>query len=163
MKLSTVTATLALLTTSALAAPTARQFEALITFHGATPQDTFTQAVPTDGTVFYVCKSTTFLPYLASSLASPTLLLFPLLSPSITILQSPPILLLSAVSPKPPPERMEANILPDDRSSITSISSDGGATCTFRGVDGSENTVVGAQTVDVGPPQVQLTGSCRAF
>jgi len=98
MKLATITATLALLTSSALASPNARQFEALITFHGATPQDTFTQAVPTDGTLFYVCKSMTFLPYLASSLASPTLLLFPLLSPSITILQSPPILFLLAVS-----------------------------------------------------------------
>jgi len=76
MKLATITATLALLTSSALASPNARQFEALITFHGATPQDTFTQAVPTDGTLFYVCKSMTFLPYLASSLASPTLPLF---------------------------------------------------------------------------------------
>jgi hypothetical protein len=44
--------------------------------------------------------------------------------------------------------------------SITSITSDGGATCTFFGIDGSVTTVVGADTVDVGPPQVQEFGVC---
>ena len=29
--------------------------------------------------------------------------------------------------------------------------------------DGSDSVVVGAQTVDVGPPQTQLSGSCRAL
>ncbi|PMD32965.1 hypothetical protein L207DRAFT_608739 [Hyaloscypha variabilis F] len=47
--------------------------------------------------------------------------------------------------------------------SISHIQSDGGATCTFYGVDGSQTTVVGAQTVDVGPPQTQTSGSCLAF
>ncbi|KAE9365526.1 hypothetical protein N431DRAFT_420710 [Stipitochalara longipes BDJ] len=47
--------------------------------------------------------------------------------------------------------------------SISHIESQGGATCTFYGVDGSQTTVVGAQTVDVGPPQTQVWGSCLAF
>lgn len=108
MKAFTLAIATALLASSAFAAPAAkaaRQFEAQITFHGATPEDTFTQSVPTDGSTFYVY----------------------------------------------------------DKSSITSISSAGGATCTFFGVDGSVTTVVGAQTVPVGPPQVQLTGSCLAL
>ncbi|KAL8962896.1 MAG: hypothetical protein Q9193_000773 [Seirophora villosa] len=47
--------------------------------------------------------------------------------------------------------------------SVSMIRSAGGATCTFNGIDGSSTTVVGAQTVDVGPPQTQISGSCRAF
>ncbi|KAG7008682.1 hypothetical protein G7Y79_00004g012660 [Physcia stellaris] len=47
--------------------------------------------------------------------------------------------------------------------SISHISSLGGATCTFFGIDGSETTVVGAQTVDVGPPQTQTFGACRTL
>ncbi|KAL2044814.1 hypothetical protein N7G274_002589 [Stereocaulon virgatum] len=47
--------------------------------------------------------------------------------------------------------------------SVTSITSAGGATCTFYGIDGSQTVVVGAQTVPVGPPQTQVSGSCRAF
>ena len=41
--------------------------------------------------------------------------------------------------------------------------SEGGATCGFLGIDGSQTTVVGAQTVDVGPPQTQISGSCLAL
>jgi len=44
--------------------------------------------------------------------------------------------------------------------SISHISSNGGAICTFFGIDGSETTVVGATTVDVGPPQTQVSGIC---
>jgi hypothetical protein len=51
----------------------------------------------------------------------------------------------------------------DNSLSISHIQSDGGATCTFYGVDGSQTTVVGAQTVDVGPPQTQVWGACEAF
>ncbi|KAL1847171.1 hypothetical protein Plec18167_002014 [Paecilomyces lecythidis] len=47
--------------------------------------------------------------------------------------------------------------------SISHISSDGGATCSFKGVDGSNTVVVGAETVDVGPPQTQVSGSCLAL
>jgi hypothetical protein len=47
--------------------------------------------------------------------------------------------------------------------SISHIVSEGGATCSFHGIDGSETTVVGAQTVDVGPPQTQVWGSCLAL
>lgn len=59
MKTFAIAATLALLASSTIAAPAvkaARQFEAQITFHGATPDDTFTQSVPTDGSTFYVCR-----------------------------------------------------------------------------------------------------------
>jgi hypothetical protein len=44
--------------------------------------------------------------------------------------------------------------------SISQISSVGGGFCTFFGIDGSETTVVGAQTVPVGPPQTQVSGVC---
>ncbi|KAH7372123.1 hypothetical protein BKA64DRAFT_610245 [Cadophora sp. MPI-SDFR-AT-0126] len=47
--------------------------------------------------------------------------------------------------------------------SVSKIASLGGATCAFDGVDGSHTIIVGAQTVDVGPPQVLVSGSCRAF
>ncbi|KAL8653768.1 MAG: hypothetical protein Q9210_001904 [Variospora velana] len=47
--------------------------------------------------------------------------------------------------------------------SVSKISSQGGATCGFSGIDGSLTVLVGAQTVDVGPPQTQISGSCRAF
>ena len=52
---------------------------------------------------------------------------------------------------------------PDNPLSISHIKSEGGATCTFFGIDGSVTTVVGAQTVDVGPPQTQVSGSCLAL
>ena len=48
----------------------------------------------------------------------------------------------------------------DDSLSVSHISSAGGAICTIIGVDGSETTIVGEQTVDVGPPQTQIRGSC---
>ncbi|CAG8893415.1 unnamed protein product [Penicillium egyptiacum] len=35
-----------------------------------------------------------------------------------------------------------------------------GITCVFNGIDHSVTTVVGAQLVDVGPPQTQVSGSC---
>ncbi|PMD19926.1 hypothetical protein NA56DRAFT_690138 [Hyaloscypha hepaticicola] len=51
----------------------------------------------------------------------------------------------------------------DNALSISHIVSEGGATCGFHGIDGSETTVVGAQTMDVGPPQTQVWGSCLAL
>ncbi|KAH8647448.1 hypothetical protein BGZ60DRAFT_535334 [Tricladium varicosporioides] len=47
--------------------------------------------------------------------------------------------------------------------SISHIQSLGGATCSFFGIDESHTIIVGAQTVDVGPPQTQILGSCLAF
>ncbi|KAE8441129.1 hypothetical protein EG329_005841 [Mollisiaceae sp. DMI_Dod_QoI] len=47
--------------------------------------------------------------------------------------------------------------------SISQISSAGGATCGIKGIDGSDTVIVGAQTVDVGPPQTQISGSCLAL
>jgi len=46
---------------------------------------------------------------------------------------------------------------------VDKIASDGGATCQLFGVDGGSFTVVGAQTVTVGPPQAIVSGSCLAF
>ncbi|KAJ5911656.1 uncharacterized protein N7473_000959 [Penicillium subrubescens] len=46
--------------------------------------------------------------------------------------------------------------------SISHISSGtNGVSCTFHGIDNSDTTVNGAQTVDVGPPQTQVYGSCH--
>ncbi|KAJ5647027.1 hypothetical protein N7490_003399 [Penicillium lividum] len=39
----------------------------------------------------------------------------------------------------------------------------GGVECTFHGIDNSVTTVSGAQLVDVGPPQTQVSGSCSAI
>lgn len=37
-----------------------------------------------------------------------------------------------------------------------------GVSCTFKGVDQSVTTVTGPATVDVGPPQTQIEGTCSA-
>ncbi|MCJ1396618.1 hypothetical protein MMC18_009509 [Xylographa bjoerkii] len=47
--------------------------------------------------------------------------------------------------------------------SISHIMSQGGASCTFFGINDSVTSVYGAQTVDVGPPQTQLSGTCWAL
>ncbi|KAJ5645266.1 hypothetical protein N7507_011277 [Penicillium longicatenatum] len=45
--------------------------------------------------------------------------------------------------------------------SISHVSSaDANIQCTFHGIDNSVTTVSGAQLVDVGPPQTQISGSC---
>ncbi|KAE8150471.1 hypothetical protein BDV25DRAFT_154289 [Aspergillus avenaceus] len=50
-----------------------------------------------------------------------------------------------------------------NRLSISHIaSSTAGVSCTFNGIDDSVTTVTGAQTVDVGPPQTQISGSCHS-
>lgn len=47
--------------------------------------------------------------------------------------------------------------------SISHISSaDASVQCTFHGIDNSVTTVSGAELVDVGPPQTQISGSCSA-
>ena len=50
--------------------------------------------------------------------------------------------------------------LTDCTLSVSQISSVGGGFCTFSGADGSSTVVVGEETVDVGPPQVLLRGTC---
>ncbi|KAJ5093659.1 hypothetical protein N7456_009520 [Penicillium angulare] len=46
--------------------------------------------------------------------------------------------------------------------SISHVSSaDGNVQCTFNGIDNSVTTTDGAGTVDVGPPQTQISGSCN--
>ena len=49
---------------------------------------------------------------------------------------------------------------PDNTLSVSQISSPGGAACTFFGVDGSDTFLFGAQSVQVGPPQAQVSGVC---
>ncbi|KAL4778353.1 hypothetical protein BJX76DRAFT_366391 [Aspergillus varians] len=50
-----------------------------------------------------------------------------------------------------------------DPLSISHISSSTpGVSCTFNGIDHGTTTVTGVQTVDVGPPQTQIQGSCHA-
>ncbi|KAJ5702154.1 hypothetical protein N7488_009702 [Penicillium malachiteum] len=38
-----------------------------------------------------------------------------------------------------------------------------GVTCTFNGIDHSVTTLTGSQFVDVGPPQTQVSGTCKSF
>ncbi|KAF7593582.1 hypothetical protein BBP40_011202 [Aspergillus hancockii] len=55
-----------------------------------------------------------------------------------------------------------ANVRITNPLSISKIASgNGGVSCTFNGIDRSVTTVTGAQTVDVGPPQTQISGSCH--
>ncbi|KAL4892309.1 hypothetical protein BDV59DRAFT_193822 [Aspergillus ambiguus] len=42
------------------------------------------------------------------------------------------------------------------------MSNTGGVRCTFNGKDHSITSLDGAETVDVGPPQAQVSGECRA-
>ncbi|MCJ1456513.1 hypothetical protein MMC28_006874 [Mycoblastus sanguinarius] len=51
----------------------------------------------------------------------------------------------------------------DNALSVSTITSAGGAVCTIYGADGSATTIVGSQTVNVGPPQTQVSGACSAF
>ncbi|KAJ5556259.1 hypothetical protein N7494_000174 [Penicillium frequentans] len=54
-----------------------------------------------------------------------------------------------------------------DISNVLSIShielDKAGVTCTFDGVDNSVTSVTGPETVDVGPPQTQVKGTCWAY
>jgi len=51
----------------------------------------------------------------------------------------------------------------DNNLAIDQISSEGGATCSFFGVDGSYIVIPGAGTATVGPPQAQVSASCLAL
>ncbi|MCJ1272190.1 hypothetical protein MMC22_012098 [Lobaria immixta] len=48
-----------------------------------------------------------------------------------------------------------------NRLSVSHIKGASGAKCVFHGVDGSVTHTEGDRTVDVGPPQTQLSGSCK--
>ncbi|KAI4197519.1 MAG: hypothetical protein LQ348_002155 [Seirophora lacunosa] len=144
MKAFTISTALALLTSLVSAAPAttpheARQFRAQITFIGAA-NGLFFQSVPTDGSVFSISK---FLPDLFPCSTKPQEHQDTPFHPALSV----PLTLIPAAGDL----------------SVSMIRSEGGATCTFNGIDGSSTTVVGAQTVDVGPPQTQISGSCRAF
>lgn len=51
----------------------------------------------------------------------------------------------------------------DNNLAVDTISSQGGATCTFFGVDGASVTIVGAHSATVAPPQAIQSGSCLAL
>ncbi|KKY35245.1 hypothetical protein UCDDA912_g04790 [Diaporthe ampelina] len=46
---------------------------------------------------------------------------------------------------------------------VDTIRSEGGASCTFFGVDGARVTIVGANSAAVAPPQAIQSGSCLAL
>ena len=143
MQFSTITAAITLFAALAHASPTplaARQFQAQLTFYGAADAKFFL-SVPTDGSVFTISK------YCAKSCAR---LLPSIISCVVAARRSClgiVVLMQTAANPL----------------SISYINSEGGASCSFTGIDGSHTTVVGAQTVVVGPPQTQISGSCLAL
>lgn len=51
----------------------------------------------------------------------------------------------------------------DNNLAIDTITSQGGATCSFFGVDGATVTIVGAHSATVAPPQAIQSGSCLAL
>ncbi|KAL6716791.1 hypothetical protein ACLMJK_004703 [Lecanora helva] len=74
-------------------------------------------------------------------------------------------LTFTGAGPNPPSYSLSepadsSEFLIDNPLSVSHISSVGGAICTITGLDGSTTTIVGEQTVDVGPPQTQVRGSC---
>lgn len=149
MKTFTISTFLFLLATGLHAAPSnkARQFEAQLTFEGAPPDVAFyTLSVPTDGSVFQICTSPADSPFPTVNVPSRLLV---------------PIDIFETISPESC--AYLTYTIPDNPLSVSHIASQGGATCTLFGVDGSVTTVVGANTVDVGPPQTQVSGTCRAL
>lgn len=141
MKLFAASAALALLATMVQAVPTpadtvARYFSIQVTFQGAANAE-FTQSFPADGRLVTI----SMLHFLSISLRS------------------------FAIYPQSTASYISSNLSPslDNPLSISHIVSTGGGTCTFYGIDRSVTTTVGAQTVDVGPPQTQVRGACRAF
>lgn len=52
----------------------------------------------------------------------------------------------------------------DNVLSISHIEMDAaGVMCTFNGIDHSVTSLSGAQLVDVGPPQTQISGTCQTM
>ena len=128
-----------------------RQFRVQVIFQGAPPEVAYyTRSIPSDGSVFYLSRST------RSSTSLPL---------SIPFLQhrSPLPLMPNLIFSSLKTSFLPNLLYPDNVLSISHIKSLGGATCTFFGIDGSKTTVVGAQTVDVGPPQTQISAVCRAL
>jgi hypothetical protein len=52
------------------------------------------------------------------------------------------------------------NTKTDNPLSISHIQGAAGANCVVRGIDGSETYTYGVGTVDVGPPQTQISIAC---
>lgn len=144
MKAFIISSFLCLLATKLHATPTsnARQFQAQLTFEGAPPAAAFyTLSVPTDGSLFTICTQRALSPNFSPC-------------PNINVLSH---LLVSRIC------MYLTSTITADPLSVSHISSEGGASCTLFGIDGSTTTVVCANTVDVGPPQTQVSGSCLAL
>ena len=67
--------------------------------------------------------------------------------------------------PKSPPPKAYLPDIADNPLSIShiTVSGDAETICTFYGVDNSVTTVFDDDTVDVGPPQTQTSGSCNVI
>lgn len=152
------------LTTINLAAPnpsrsSARQFEAAITFIGAGPDPpSYFQLFPTDASLQTISK----FPNLSMPLFSP-----PLPISKQTHNSSKKELSFTTcihhelhIYVHTNPKLTRPNPLTDNTLSVSQINSVGGAICSFFGADGSDTFLAGEETVDVGPPQVQVSGVC---
>jgi hypothetical protein len=69
----------------------------------------------------------------------------------------PSTLPLSAASLVQSPQ---SNLITENPLSISHIRTYNYASCTFKGVDGSNTVLNGPSSVDVGPPQTQISGRC---
>jgi hypothetical protein len=130
-----------------------------ITFEGATPSAYFIEGFPTNGEVVAICKfslhtfyslfmtPSNFTIFLTSNSFNPPSF-FRLINTQSHMFKTWTVTLMRSI----------ANVL-----SISHISSPGGASCTFYGIDGSVTKVTGTELVDVGPPQTQISGSCWAI
>lgn len=122
--------------TSAAPAAEPRQFKAVITFTGAAAS--YTLDVPTDSTLFQTSKS----------LKRDQRLVFSHYRSSfVSLMWCSCDLTLGA----------------DNNLAVDTITSQGGATCSFFGVDGATVTIVGAHSATVAPPQAIQSGSCLAL
>ena len=144
-----------------------RQFLTDVIFQGAPPEDAFfTQSFPVDGTVIIIGMFTFSSCFLLLPLL--TSLPFPSLPTSFQVSASASAAYPSArrQSPSSPffhPELPSNPQNSDDPLSISHIEVVDGVFCTFNGIDGSITVVQGPDTVDVGPPQTQVSGQCFDF
>ncbi len=150
MKTLTLGFALLYVTTLIYAAPRSnqepRQFEASITFLGAGPGPPFYfQAFPTDDTIHKISKHPV-------SLIPPDMLAIPRKPKYYSV--------IALLVPCSYGLNWVLNIHTDNTLSVSHISSPGGAACTFFGIDGSDTFIFGEETVDVGPPQAQVSGIC---
>ncbi|KAJ5157152.1 uncharacterized protein N7482_008252 [Penicillium canariense] len=174
MKFSEILALSIALATTANASPIKRTEEVQITFIGVADAQ-FAQSFPTDGSDVSITN-----PLSISHIASSTNGIdctFHGIDNSVTTVNG-----AESVDTQPRGNTVSVTfigaadakfeqVLPTDGSavqitnplSISHIEIDAaGVSCTFRGIDHSVTSVTGPATVDVGPPQTQIEGTCRA-